>query len=75
MNIFITGGSGFLGKHLSIFLIKQNHKVTLFDNFSNSNSEILLTSDKIKIIEGDILDYSKLSKSMKNTELVIHLAA
>jgi UDP-glucose 4-epimerase len=75
MNIFITGGSGFLGKHLSIFLIKQNHKVTIFDNFSNSNSEIFPTNDKIKIIEGDILDYFKLSKSMQNMELVIHLAA
>jgi len=75
MNIFITGGSGFLGKHLSNFLIKQDHKVTIFDNFSNSNSKISPTSDKIKIIEGDILDYSKLSKSMQNMELVIHLAA
>jgi len=75
MNIFITGGIGFLGTHLTNFLINQGHTITIFDNFSNSNSKISPTHDKIKIIEGDILDYSKLSISMKNIELVIHLAA
>ena len=75
MNIFITGGTGFLGTHLTKFLIKQGHNITIFDNFSNSDSKIFLTNDKIKIIEGDILDYSKVCDSMKNMELVIHLAA
>jgi UDP-glucose 4-epimerase len=73
MNIFITGGAGFLGSSLIKFLIKQGHDITIFDNFSNSNK--FISDDKTKILEGDILNYSKLSKSMKNTELVIHLAA
>ena len=75
MNIFITGGTGFLGCHLTKFLINQDHNITIFDNFSNSNSEISLIDDKIKIIEGDILDNSFLFDSMNNMELVIHLAA
>ncbi len=75
MNIFITGGAGFLGSHLTQFLIDQGHTVTIFDNFTNSNSKIFLNYDKVKLIEGDIVDYSKLSKSMNNIELVIHLAA
>ena len=74
MDIFITGGTGFVGTHLTKFLINQGHTVTIFDNFSNSKS-ILSITNKIKIIEGDILDYSKLFDSMKNMELVIHLAA
>ncbi len=75
MNIFITGGTGFLGTHLTKFLIDQNHNVTIFDNFSNSNLKKFISDDEMKIIEGDILDYSKLLKSMQNMELVIHLAA
>ncbi len=75
MNIFITGGAGFLGSHLTQFLIDQGHTVTIFDNFTNSNSKIFLNDDKVKLIEGDIINYSKLSKSMNNIELVIHLAA
>lgn len=75
MNIFITGGTGFLGMHLTKFLISQGCNITIFDNFSNSDPKIFLTNDKIKIIEGDILDYSKVCDSMKNMELVIHLAA
>ena len=75
MNIFITGGAGFLGSHLTQFLIDQGHTITIFDNFINSNSKIFLNDDKVKLIEGDIIDYSKLSKSMNNVELVIHLAA
>ncbi len=75
MNIFITGGAGFLGSHLTQFLIDQGHTVTIFDNFTNSNSKIFLNDDKVKLIEGDIINYSKLSKSMNDIELVIHLAA
>ncbi len=75
MNIFITGGAGFLGSHLTQFLIDQGHIVTIFDNFTNSNSKIFLNDDKVKLIEGDIINYSKLSKSMNDIELVIHLAA
>ena len=75
MNIFITGGAGFLGSHLTQFLIDQGHTVTIFDNFTNSNSKIFLNDDKVKLIEGDIIDYSKLSKSMNDIDLVIHLAA
>lgn len=74
MNIFITGGSGFLGSHLTKFLINHGHNVTIYDNFSNSNS-ISLFDSKLETIQGDVLDFHKLSTSMKNMHYVIHLAA
>ena len=72
MKIFITGGTGFIGSHLTKFLINQGHNITIYDNFSNSKSN---SDSQIKIIEGDILDHSKILNSMKNMDLVIHLAA
>ncbi|MCV0399553.1 MAG: NAD-dependent epimerase/dehydratase family protein [Nitrosarchaeum sp.] len=74
MNVLITGGAGFIGSHLIRYLNKQGNSITIFDNFSNSSNAIISGYD-IKLIEGDILDYSLLSKSLKNIDIVIHLAA
>ncbi len=73
MNIFITGGMGFVGSYLSTYLSKQGNNVTIFDNFSNSSKNI--SNSTIKIIHGDILDRTLLSKSLSNIDTVIHLAA
>ena len=77
MKVFITGGAGFIGTHLCKKLLTQNHDITVYDNFSNSSKEkfISATKNKVSIISGDILDYSKLESSMKNHNIVIHLAA
>jgi UDP-glucose 4-epimerase len=72
MNILITGGMGFVGYHLSKYLVKTGHRVTIYDNLSNSKKVL---NTKIQFIEGDILNYSLLSSSLENIELVIHLAA
>ena len=70
----ITGGAGFIGTHLckKLSLI---HKVTVYDNFSNSNKEIFPDMKNLTLIVGDILDSTKLFDSMKNHDIVIHLAA
>jgi UDP-glucose 4-epimerase len=77
MRIFITGGAGFIGTHLCKKLLELNHEVTVYDNFSNSLQENLISKikQKITLISGDILDHSKLVTSMKNHDVVIHLAA
>ena len=74
MRIFITGGAGFIGTHLCK-KISQLHKVTVYDNFSNSNQKDFPATFDVKLVIGDILDNAKLSHSMKNHDVVIHLAA
>ena len=74
MRIFVTGGAGFIGIHLCKKLALL-HEVTVYDNFSNSNKENFPTIEHVTLIVGDILDNSKLFNSMKNHDLVIHLAA
>ena len=73
----MTGGAGFIGGYLVNFLLNHNHKVTIYDNLSNSSKSTLnsLTKDEVQFIKGDILDYDRLNKSSKGFELVIHLAA
>lgn len=77
MRIFITGGAGFIGIHLCKKLLELNHDVTVYDNFSNSSQEnfISTVNQKVTLIFGDILDNPKLVTSMKNHDVVIHLAA
>jgi UDP-glucose 4-epimerase len=74
MRIFVTGGAGFIGINLCKKLSTQ-HTVTVYDNFSNSNKEHFPVMANVTIIVGDILDNSKLFDSMKNHDIVIHLAA
>ena len=74
MRIFVTGGAGFIGTHLCKKLTSL-HKVTVYDNFSNSNKEYFPAMENVTLIVGDILDNSKLFDSMKNHDVVIHLAA
>lgn len=77
MKVFITGGAGFIGTHLCKKLLTQNHDITIYDNFSNSSQENFISAikNKVTIISGDILNYPKLVSSMKNHDVVIHLAA
>ena len=77
MKVFITGGAGFIGTHLCKKLLTQNYTITVYDNFSNSSQENFISAikNKVNIISGDILDYPKLVSSMKNHDVVIHLAA
>ncbi|MDH3678093.1 MAG: NAD-dependent epimerase/dehydratase family protein [Nitrosopumilus sp.] len=76
MNFFITGGAGFIGSHLVTALINLGKKITIYDNFSNSSKDKIspLIQKRVNIIEGDILDFDKLSESMKGHDIVIHLA-
>ena len=57
MRVLITGGSGFLGSHLSEILVKQNHDVICLDNFytgNRKNVEHLLDFPNFEIVRHDI---------------------
>lgn len=77
MKIFVTGGAGFIGRHLVRSLLKSNHEVSIFENFTNSNiNEIQdIVNDGTKIIKGDLNNFKLLKKSLRNIDVVIHLAA
>lgn len=47
MKILVTGGTGFIGSHTVVELIKDNHEVVIVDNLSNSDISVLDAIEKI----------------------------
>lgn len=57
MRILITGGSGFIGSHLSDRLLTEGHDILVVDNFytsSRENISHLLGNPKFEIIRHDV---------------------
>ena len=76
MVTLVTGGAGFVGSHLVDCLIKDGHKVRIFDNMSSGQISFLSHhGDKIDIIEADLLDLNAIKSAMEGVDLVFHLAA
>lgn len=76
-NIFITGGAGFISTNL-IKRIIHNNEFIIYDNFSRNalKDSGLQDASNIRIIEGDILDYELLKKSLPpDVDLILHMAA
>ncbi len=76
-SVFITGGAGYVGSSLVELLLKNEYKVTVYDNLLFNNGMVLLPYIKNKdfsFIQGDIRDKKHLSKVIKNHDIIIHLA-
>ena len=75
--ILVTGGAGFIGSALIEKLLgEKDYEITVFDNFSTGYKENLENiKDKIKVIEGNILNYDELLNVLKETDFVFHMAA
>jgi len=76
MKIFVTGGAGFIGRHLVDWLLNTSD-VTIYDNFTNSSQSSIshLLKNGASLVKGDVTDYALLSKSLADFDSVIHLAA
>ncbi len=52
MNILVTGGTGFIGSHTVVELIKAGHRVVILDNLSNSKELVLGRIARVLELEG-----------------------
>jgi UDP-glucose 4-epimerase len=76
MRVFITGGAGFIGSHLTDALIARGDDVTILDNLSTGSKEnIAHNLEKIIFVEGDIRDQALVEKLTETADLVLHMAA
>jgi len=71
----VTGGTGFIGSNISKLLVNENYNVKIFDNNSRGSlKKISQFKKKIKFIKGDIRNKETLSRALRNTDAVVHLA-
>jgi len=77
--ILVTGAGGFIGSHLTEYLVEKGHKVKAFVRYNSRNFWGWLEKSKyiddVEIYSGDIRDYDSVYESMKGIDYVFHLAA
>ena len=77
-SVLITGGAGFLGSHIARALVQRGDRVVIYDNFFTGLPQNLINlQDKVKFVNGDILDLSFLIRTIMAEEVkrIIHTAA
>lgn len=68
MNFLIIGGAGFIGSHLTDYLLKLTHTVTIVDNYSTGSKNNLADHP-------NLLTSNNLENSIRKVDYVFHLAA
>jgi len=81
MSIMVTGGTGYIGSHTCLELLKSGYDVIVVDNLSNSNQEVLnrinyITGKKVSFYKADLLDEEALDLIFlqNRIETVMHFA-
>ena len=81
--ILVTGGTGYIGSHTVVELLKNSYKVVILDNICNSSPKVInrilkitQPDDQLTFIEGDIRDTNKLGRLFADHHFdsVIHFA-
>ncbi|MGM0607602.1 MAG: NAD-dependent 4,6-dehydratase LegB [Candidatus Muiribacteriota bacterium] len=81
MKTLITGADGFIGSHLTEFLLDKGFEIKAFTFYNSFNSWGWLDTlskeklNKIEIFSGDVRDPNGVREAMKNVDIVYHLAA
>ena len=74
MSILVTGGTGYIGSHTVVELLKAGKEVVIIDDFSNSKPDVLekiekITGIKPKFYEINYLDQKALEKVFEENDI------
>lgn len=74
----MTGGAGFIGSHLIDALVQRGEDVVVLDDLSTGRRENLARytgKDRVRLVEGSVLDRELLRPLIARSSMVYHLAA
>lgn len=75
--ILVTGGGGFIGRHLADELVRRDYEVRILDALVeqvHGTADVELPAG-VELIKGDVRDPEKVSQCLNGVDAVIHLAA
>ena len=72
----VTGGAGFIGSHIATALAERGDRVLVLDNLSTGSRQNLThLSDRVELIEDDLLDREAVDRAVSSVDVVYHQAA
>lgn len=78
MRSLITGGAGFIGSHLTEYLLNEGDEVIVLDDLSTGqlkNLDAVLRNPALELHVGSILDERLVRRLVRRSDRVFHLAA
>lgn len=76
MKILVTGGAGFIGSHLVNSYLASGHEVVALDSMVTGRLQNLPTSGpNFRFVNGDIRDGMLVDSLIKDSDLILHMAA
>ncbi|MBV9582872.1 MAG: GDP-mannose 4,6-dehydratase [Chloroflexi bacterium] len=84
MHIIVTGGAGFIGSNMSAALLRDGHRVTVFDSLARPGSErnlewlqTLAPAGRLRFAQSDVRDFEAVQSVVgaRDVHVVFHFAA
>lgn len=79
MNVLITGGAGFIGRHTALALLSAGHRVRVLDNLDRKTHRegkpFAPLPAELELIVGDVRNKEDWKRALAGIEVVYHLAS
>jgi UDP-glucose 4-epimerase len=78
MRYLITGGAGFIGSHLTEYLLETGHEVVVLDDLSTGterNLAAVSADPRLRFVRGSVCDSDVLRDCLPGVDGIFHLAA
>lgn len=74
MNIAVTGGTGFMGSHLTQRLAEDGHQVVVISRGQDGRNRDRLDHEHVRFVETSVADEAGLAEAVAGCDAIAHLA-